>query len=291
MDDRRTSAGDTLSSRTISAFPISISTSLAFESIFSPRLKPYDPLRVIPEQIDVSKYQEIYINLSTLFRNIVSSITREAFHNASALDIKETLVSEIDVINSLFLTEGSGVCRPIYYYCTYKNFTAKLPDGIALRTDKTDGQRFYRHKNDEVMKLIFKSTDEHFEFDHEIKPQQRNRSLILTHYPYELLSYNKFTQLDLLESNTGKLKSRHQWNSKYYNVGDSDLSCLPFTRKLLLIFGDRVLIQPSDIKLRRLILEIAQRRKWTALTTTELMMFDFELEIKEPFVLQFIKKL
>lgn len=291
MDDSRPSAGDTLASRAISAFPVSVGTSLSLESLFSPRLKPYDPDREIPQHVAVADYQEIYINLSTLFRNIIGSITREAFFSATAFDIKETLISEIDVINSLFQNEGSGLCRPVYYHCTYKGLQSKLPNAIRLRQDKTDGQKFYRHKHDEVMKLLFKSTDEHFEFDYDIKPKQRTSAMIITHYPYDLLSYTRFSKLDLLESNTGKLKQRHQWSSKYYPVGDSDLSNLPFLRKLLLVFGDRVLIQPSDMKLRRLILEIAEKRRWTALTTESKMIQDFELDIREPYVLQFMKKL
>jgi hypothetical protein len=115
--------------------------------------------------------------------------------------------------------------------------------------------------------------------------------MIITHYPYDLLSHTKFSALDLLESNTGKLKSRYQWSSKYYPVGDVDMKVLPFTRKLLLVFGDRILIQPFDMKLRRLILEIADKRKWTSLTTDAKIMQDFELDIREPFVLQFMKKL
>jgi hypothetical protein len=57
-------AGDSLSTRTISAFPLSISTSLALESIFTPKLPPYDPNRIIPEHINLIDYQEIWINFS-----------------------------------------------------------------------------------------------------------------------------------------------------------------------------------------------------------------------------------
>lgn len=291
MDETRASSGNSLAERAISAFPLSVGTSLSLESLFAPRLKPYDPDRVIPQQVQVADYQEIYINLSTLFRNIVGAITREAFFNASGADIRDTLIAEIDVINSLFLNEGQGLCRPVYYYCTYKSLEDKMVQGTQLRKDKTDGQKFYRFKHDEVMKLLFKSTDEHYEFDSEIKPRSRTCAMIITHYPWDLLSHSRFTKLDLLESNTGKLKPRWQWSSKYYPVGDSDLSILPFDRKLLLVFGDRVLVQPGDIRLRRLILEIAQKRRWTAMTTQAAMMQAFELDVREPYVLQFLKKL
>lgn len=291
MDETRATSGNSLAERAISAFPLSVGTSLSLESLFAPRLPPYDPDRLIPQKVNVSDYQEIYINLSTLFRNIVGAITRDAFFHASGADIRDALMAEIDVINSLFMNEGQGLCRPVYYHCTFKSLHDKMVQGTSLRSDKTDGQKFYRHKHDEVMTLLGMSTDEFFEFDSEIKPKTRTSAMIITHYPWDLLSYQRFSKLDLLESNTGKLKPRWQWSSKYYPVGDSDLSILPFDRKLLLVFGDRVLVQPGDIRLRRLILEIAQKRRWTAMTTQAAMMQAFELDIKEPFVLQFLKKL
>jgi len=50
-------AGATLASRTVSAFPISIGTSLAFESVFFPRQPSYDPERQIPNRVEVTQYQ------------------------------------------------------------------------------------------------------------------------------------------------------------------------------------------------------------------------------------------
>ncbi len=70
-----------------------------------------------------------------------------------------------------------------------------------------------------------------------------------------------------------------------------DLSHLPFLRKLLLVMGDKVLIQPNDIRLRRQIVDISVKRNWTNMTTLEKINIDLELEIKEPFVLQLLKQL
>lgn len=284
--------GYDINTRTISAFPLSIGTSLAFESLFDPKLDPYDPSRQIPERIDISKYQEIWINISTLFRNIVGAIDKSAVGKILPREYKSAIDFEIDVINNLFQIEGKGLCKPIYYFCDYKDIEAKLSiKGVTFRKDKTDNQKLYKQHLTETVKLISKSTDEIIITDHELKPKQRVSALIMTHVPYDLLSYTNFSKLDLLESHTGKLKPRYEWNTKYAPVGENDMNMLPFLRRLYLIFGDKILIHPSDYKLRKLILDIAHKRQWTPMTTEAKIIQDFEIEIKEPFVLQFIKKL
>lgn len=283
--------GDSLSTREISGFPLSLPTGLAFESLFRRTMPAYDPNRVIPNEVNVRSYQECWISISTLFRNMVGSIKKEVFHSTTELDFKDALETEIEVINGLFMNEGNGLCKPRFYYCTYDDLREKLPQQVLLREDKTDTQKYMRLKHDKTLKLMMKATDEIFEFKSEIKPANRTTAIILTHHPYDLLSFKNFNKLDLLESNTGRLKGKHLWSTKYYPVGENDMSILPFMRKLLLIFGDRVQIQPSDYKLRKLILETARKYHWTAMTSKEKVLFDLSIEIKEPFVLDFIRKL
>lgn len=287
----QTNIGDSLINRAISAFPLSIGTSLALESLFSPRLQPYDDNRVIPQHIGLGHYRECWINLGTLFRNIVGAMSKEAFLRTSEKEFLGALEQEIEVIQSLFSNEGNNLCKPVFYSCTYKHLKSSSNKAVKFREDKTEAQKLYTAKQEKIFHLLLKLTDELFTFDSEIKPTQRHKSLIMTHIPWDLVSYKNFTSLSLLESHTGKLKERHQWNTKYYPVGDCDLSILPFHRKLLLVFGDKVLIHPSDYKLRRLIVDIATRRHWTSMAGQDKMMLDFELEIKEPFVLDFLRHL
>lgn len=280
-----------LASRTISAFPVSISTSLALESIFPPRLTPYDDTRKLPPRVDLSEYQEIWINLLTLFRNIATSVPQKVFLEASEVELKNVLETEIDVINSLFSTEGNGICRPQYYYCTYLTVFAFAQKNVAFRKDSTEFQKFFTFKFLKVMELLFKDTDEHFKFVSSVKGDSNVTSLILTHIPYDLLSYRNFRKLTLLESHTGITKERHQWNTKYTKVPDRDMSILPFSKRLLFIFGDNYLVAPAPIALRRQILDTAKARGWTAMTTDEKVLLDLSIDIKEPFVLKFIRGL
>lgn len=273
--------------RTTSGFPISIGTALAMESLFVPREDPYDPSRVIPEWIEVKNYKEIYISLSTLIRNMVGAMPRELLPMVKADHLVDVLEFEIEIINSLFENEGHNLCKPVYYYCTYeKLFTKKHHQAVRFRLDQTESQHFMTNLLKEAMRLFFfKHKQEGYIYtDSELKPKTSNASMILTHVPYDLLNYTNFQKLDLLESHTGKLKPRNMWYTKYYSVGKEELNTLPFLRKLLLIFGDSVLIQPMDIRFRRMILETSRNRRWTPLTSEEKVKFDLDLDIKERYL-------
>lgn len=290
MAENLFNVGDSLTSRAISSFPLSIGTALAFESLFDPRIERYDTERKIPTRVNLAEYQEIWINLNTLFRNIVGAVNKNVFINTEPAEFKDVINFEIDVINNLFKVEGGGHCKPVYYYCTYEKLANESrTKGFKLRNDTTDGQRMAKFKFMKAMELINKETDEHYRLDSSIKPKSKYNSLIMTHIPYDLLSYTNFSKLDLLESHTGKLKQRYLWNSKYAPVGENNLSNLPFIKKLLRVFGDKILIQPSDYKLRKLILDISVSRSWSPMTTESKINQDFSLDIKEPFVLEYLR--
>lgn len=285
---------DALSNRTISAFPLSIGTSLAFESLFEGRLAPYDASREIPNQVNISGYAEIWINLATLVRNILGAVTKEDAVTASPEAVYSALLTEIDVIKSILEVEGKGTCKPIFYYCSYKTLMlhqrSKL---VKFRQDKTALQKLNTHRLLKVMALLFKDNVQSniVSLDTEIKPESLTKALILTHFPVDLLSYKHFRKLDLIESHTGRLKPRHLWYTKYYDVPGANMSILPFTRKLLLIFGDHVMISPMDIRFRRLILETAAARNWTSMTTDAKILMDLELDIKEKLVFDSFKEI
>lgn len=282
-----------IAERTISAIPISIGTSLALESIFEGSQPAYDSTRLIPVHININQYDEIWINLSTLIRNIQGALDKETFAEAKPKDIKDTLLSEIDIINNVFEIEGKGTCRPVYYKATYKSFKNKYANNknIRFRKENTAAQQHAKYLYDETLRLLAKETDDFINFDSELLPKHRTNSLIITHIPYDLLSKNNFNKLDLLESHTGKLKSFHDWYTKYYPIGDTDMSMLPFNKLLLLVFGDNIMIHPSDMKLRRLILDVAEKGRWTTATTISKIMMDFDMYIKEPYVVVFLKSL
>lgn len=279
-----------IANRTVSSFPISIGTALALESIFPPRISPYDPERPIPSNINLNNYQSIYINLATLFRNLQGSIDKQVFISVSDAELVEGMLADIEMIDSLFAVEGRGICKPIYYFCDYKEYyTSHKYQNIIFRHDHTEIQKFATRRLMSTVNAMLKADDRFLKLDSKIHPESRHNALIITHFPVDLLNYKRFEKLSLLESHTGKLKDRFEWNSKYASVPNENISILPFLKKLLLVFGDRVMIQPSDLKLRRLIMETAKNRHWTPMTTLDKVNLDLSLDIKEPYVLKVLK--
>lgn len=282
--------GSTLDTRLVSAFPISLPTSFAFESIFPGRQPTYDLSRVIPVQVDIGNYQEMWINIYTLFRNLSGVMDKATFLVTSDEMIANAIFQEMEVIDSLLLNEGQGLCTAVYYACTYVDlYLGKVNKFVRARKDNTDYQKSMTIKYNNCLSYLDKLC-QYKKFNTNIKGSGKN-ALMLSHVPYDLLSYEDFNKLDLIESHTGVLKSRHLWYTKFYNLGEEDLRIIPYMKKTLLIFGDKVLIQPMDIRLRRQILQIAKDRQWTQVTTVSKIMFDINAEIKEPLVLDVIRSL
>lgn len=280
-----------LFNREISAFPISIGTSMAFESVFTGRLPSYDPNRTIPNQVILSNYNTCFINISTLYRNILGAVSKDVKLEANENDFAAVIEQEMDIIESLFRVEGGGTTTPIFYTMSYDRAVSKASSKIVdLRQDRTDLQK---HEKAILVKTVdkLKNVPNIEKYRDYIKAPASTRALIVTHVPYDLLSHEKFGRLDLLESHTGKLKPRYEWSSKYYPLGERDMSHLPFLEKLLLIFGDKVLIQPALTKIRQQVYEVSIKRGWTSMTTKAKVTMDLSLDIPEPMIARMLAQL
>jgi hypothetical protein len=280
-----------LFNREISAFPLSIGTSMAFESVFTGRLPSYDPNRTIPNQVILSNYNTCFINISTLYRNILGAVSKDVKLEANENDFAAVIEQEMDIIESLFKIEGGGTTTPIFYTMSYDRAVSKASSKIVdLRQDRTDLQK---HEKAILVKTVdkLKNMPNIEKYKDYIKAPASTRALIVTHVPYDLLSHEKFGRLDLLESHTGKLKPRYEWSSKYYPLGERDMSHLPFLEKLLLIFGDKVLIQPALTKIRQQVYEVSIKRGWTSMTTKAKVTMDLSLDIPEPMIARMLAQL
>lgn len=279
--------GSILAGREMSAFSLSIATSLAFESIFKGRQEPYDSSRVIPEHIDINNYEYMYINVHTLFRNMTSSIESKSIDLIRPDEYASYIREEMEVIKSILMNEGSNVCKPIFYTTTFKKIINRVKNkAVYLRVDSTDRQKVYTSILNKTMELLTKGNNEIEQFDSDITPKGNPKALILTHYALDLLSYTHFNKLHLIESNTGVLKERHLFYTKYSN--HKDLPPLPFLRKLIPIFGDNNTFKPSLKGVRDMVLEVAKKCKWTNYTTEPKILQDIDLNIKEQYIAQMI---
>jgi len=263
---------DPLPFRSLSTFPLSVGTGLAFESLFQGTMERIDPERVIPQMIRLEDYSEFWINLSTLFRNMMSSLNKEDGAGVISSQLKDSLMSEIDVIQSLVTNEGGGKTKVIFYVCEYKKLESKYSSNqyVAVRQDNTTNQKIYRELHNQAVKLILTElgqSDTLRVYDSEIAKgvPMKSSALIITHSAYDLLGYRNFNKLDLLESHTGVLRKKPEWYLKYLN--GSEIPMIPFMEGFFPVFGDKEHFRPMDFRLRKEIIELAVQNKWTQLTT------------------------
>lgn len=270
--------------RAVSAFPLSIGTSLALESIFIGRQDPYDPERVAPVKININDYSDILINVDTLIRNILSSVTSEVLISLSSDNVLEILVQEIEMITDIFNVEGSGIVKPTFYIRNYnkvkKEFNTKV---VKFREAKTSKQLKVASLHKDTLDN-FEKPELHHLVEHtgkHVSNKKMGKTIIITHYAVDLLDRSMFTELDLLESNTGDLKKRDRWYTKYY--AGKTLTNIPFQKKLLSIFGDNDFIIPMPIGIRQDIITIANNHKWSPITTELKVHNDISLYVADKY--------
>lgn len=270
-----------LHGRATSGFPLSIATGLAMETLFTPQQQVYDPERVSPPRITVSSYQELFINVLTLIRNAYQACDAGVAAQVSPMHMVEIIMQEIELIRDLMSNEGKGFAKVVFYFNDYKTLFKRDSLIFKRREDKTYIQKQARFVYDKASEMISRQDDQIKLFNLTLLTTGVKSSLVLTHLPADLLSYNRFQDLGLLESHTGKVKGSFEWNSKYHPCGETDMGRLPFNRQLLSVFGDHSLIVPLPLKARRLILELAIQQRWTPATSVTKVSGDISYFLKD----------
>lgn len=259
---------DAVSSRTVSAFPLSVGTSLALESVFTSEQPSIDPDRKAPQQIKITDYNKMWFNVGTLFRNLYNAVDRSALRYVTATDAAEAIIAEMDFIADLVSKESNDQTTPVFYICTYDDLTSRFKMG-SLRLPRTDLQLAYAKLYEATLKVIKNRSisgriREVIEFKSKFSGGSSN-ALILTHFPIDLLNASKFRSLDLLESHTGILKKQPDWYTKYYD--GRELNMLPLNGILLTVFGDDHHFRPQPKAMKEALLTLAKERRWTVLTS------------------------
>lgn len=233
-----------LQNRDMSGFPVSIGTGLALETLFSPETPVVDESRQVVKVKDLSDYNLYAINVTTLIRNLVSSVKSTDLQLLKPRAFYPVVEEEINYLTSLFSMQGIELKLYLHDYTYFKD---KYKD--RMRQISTPLQ----HHISDILDYCVSETKKHFReipvFTKDVKFE--GKCLMMTHVPADLLSYRRFSKLDLLESHTGIIKSRKDWNSKYYPVPKEDMSFLPFMEYLLTdVFGDKVMFKPAPLKKR-----------------------------------------
>ncbi|MBE0438170.1 MAG: hypothetical protein IBX57_00185 [Gammaproteobacteria bacterium] len=265
------------------AVPISIPTSLALEGIFA--FGEYESLKPTFGQVD-----ELWINLRTLFRNFLNSIDREVHQSLVVEQILDFFIEDINIVMSTVDIKSSGRVKTKFYLPLYEHKElVKLFPHANIKQAHTPKQLFEKNFEDSTLGAILSMSDSIFqEGQFETLAVKLKggpfRAALLTHYPLDLLWRSKFTDLFLLESHTGKLKSKNLWHSKL--TGGNKLNRIPFNKLTIQVFGDNsTMFNSLSPKLKKALIELSERYKWTPVTTMDKVTFNIQsikdAEIKE----------
>lgn len=253
-----------LNNRVTSAFPLAIGTSLAMESFFPGLKEPHDVDRTIPNRIDTNTYRILYINITTVIRNIIASLPSE-YKIKYISELVETTEEEIDMIYSIFNHYGSS-CSVRFYGMHYEYIKHVLKPNVAVREIHTDKQiKFNKLLMGAKKQILYNRSD--VTLYQTTLPATNNRTLIITHMPIDLLNVKVIPNLHLVESHTGVLKTKLQWYTKYFKIPRQPMGIFPWAEKLLYFLGDNNFISPASISLRRDFYELAVTNRWNTNTT------------------------
>jgi hypothetical protein len=262
--------------RTVGAHSISIGTSLAIEAIT--HTGDFSTLEGKPAILECDA---LYLNIRTLARNAYGSFDTKKSELSEEV-LRETIISDIEQIKEVAkATSPNILCVP--YLCSLKSLNTEFKTA-NFKNANTPLQVFYNTLEMSIYRTAKETWPDLLEFDIELKGD--GDTLILTNQPIDLLSHKKFPSLKLLESHTGKVKGRTEWYTKLN--GKSKL--IPFNRAMLVMFGDGVMFAPQAIKVRRVVLKIAEAKRWTQ-TTTKDKIFHNLRTANEPYVLDFVRKI
>lgn len=252
------------SDRTLGSSGISIGTHLALETLFSDQMLLFDEKREF-KKVSIDVYDYHIFNIYTLSRNILNS-TPYKYKEELIMDKKfiSILQQEIALIRELY---RSTKCKALLFYPNYDN----VYDAFNIGKDTWEIQARTEHliirssidKIDKKVKIDSCNDGKGYKLPNELKDK---RLLITTNIITDMFISSN---IDLLESHTGKIKTMSDMNSKYHKVGKVDISHLPFTPELLYILGDRVIVKPLDMNIRKLLIDTSIKFNWTVKTTRE----------------------
>lgn len=276
-----------LLSRTLGQFPLSISTSLAFEGLFGVHEDHPTPEGHPAPWVG---YEFLHINVRTLIRNCFTSMPAQAAYGVSAYELTEIVAEEITIIKNILKDKITDKRFSFAFYLpSYENLARTFPFA-TLRGVSTEKQKFYALIEDSVVRKLL----EHYVIGtviHEsiqIKTTMgRGRALMLSHYPIDILTA-KYKNFEVLESHTGRIKKQYELTNKLKTAKDSNL---PFDVMTLQMFGDSAdLFKPAELKVRRVMLKIANQYNWNETTTKDRILANIKMN-NEPFLEEYVRNL
>lgn len=265
---------------------LSIATDFALQSAFG--IHPEIKVSSAP----ILKFDELWINLRTLFRNLMGSMDSAGKKGVLPPTIASAIALEMEMITSLVRDHTSNRVKVIYYLSDYAGIEQKYRLVGVVRKDSTPKQLEYTAIANETYKILL-TQYKHLDiqtYSLKISPKEGGtpKVMILTNYAYDLLSSKSFGHMALLESHTGAIKERAQWYTKYYN--GKELNMIPFREDFIQVFGDSETFRPADAKLREELLAVAKKYKWTSVTTLDMIRYSID-KIQNPYAKDLLRSI
>lgn len=253
--------------------PISVSTAVAIEELANK--KPQWPA-------------ELWFNVRTVFRNFYSVIANDDKKFVGPEHIYRPLIAEMEMIRQAVRDITQNTTKVVYYYCDYSDLARRLPNAtLKEATTETQKRNFSIEWN--LCQVLIRDAEQLDIqlFKTEILGSVQN-CLMVTHLPVDLLWAKNFGKLRLLESHTGAIKSKSEWNTKL--TGGKQLARMPFNHFTLQIFGDNNnLLNGMSPKIRKVVEDLSEQHRWTTVTTLERIRYCVG-EMKDPFAKDFFIK-
>lgn len=271
------------SDRALGQYPLSIATSLAIESAcgIHPEIQVKSP--------PVLEYDQIWINIKTLYRNFMGALDSYDAGTISPEAVGATLLQEMDQIESIIKGVSSRT-SVVFYVCNYDDLELKYRYA-TVRKDTSEKQKVFTRIYDSAIKSLTgpdADKDRFKIFPRKLKPEGVVKVMLISHIAYDLLSASAFSEMVLLESHTGKIKERGQWYTKFYN--GKDLPMIPFNEGFLQVFGDTETFRPQDSRFRKAIIEIAEKYKWSQLTTKAKLSYGID-QLANPYYKEVLRQI
>jgi hypothetical protein len=249
---------NTLNGRTVGeVLPLSIGTALALE--------------ILSKENDLLKeYDVLYINLHTVLRNLLGAFIKTPT-KTDVGNISKCFIEEYETLLSVVKSHFPKELNFCIFYPRYKSLHRIFPYA-NIKKPITTLQKEKALIEEMAFKRLLKNYPDIHQGDCKVFGNSQ-RGVVLTHLPIDLLSASSFRKLSLLESHTGTIKDRPQWITKLNNKGNLNL---PFNTLTLTILGDGKMFGALGNPFNKHLSELAEKGKWTTLTTKERIKFDIE---------------
>lgn len=265
--------------RTMSAYSVSIGTCLALESITN--TGEFEGVHDTPP---VNTIDRIYLNLRTLVRNAINAFESKDQYDLNANTVIECVEEDFEEYRTTVMDFNSN-CEVVLYLCDYRELHEVFPY-CKFKNASTAKQNIIEAVTNDVLRYYQEEYKDSLIVSRWKLEGAKKRCVIQTHLPLDLMSHKYFSELKLLESHTGKIKERREWHTKIHGVKDV---VIPLNLAMLQIFGDGTMISPQDLKARKMLVAIADKRGWHPMTTNDKIISDIKLE-HEPYLYDFYRR-